>query len=127
MKLAVISVAVIFGLGTLLFLSANNSPKNDLTYEQVKADVIKGAKFYDVRTPAEFSSSHFTDTTNLPLATLQSGAMPDVAKDTKIYIHCQSGNRSAQATTLLKEAGYTNVIDLRGLNDVQSIGGQLTT
>ena len=58
---------------------------------------------------------------------MQAGKLPDVAKDTKIYVYCHSGNRSGQATTILKNAGYTNVIDLHGLADVQTIGGKIIT
>jgi phage shock protein E len=56
---------------------------------------------------------------------MQVGKLPEVAKDTKIYVYCQSGNRSSQAVKILTDAGYANVSDLGGLQDVQANGGKL--
>ena len=49
--------------------------------------------------------------------------MPTVAKNKPIYVYCHSGVRAGQATTLLKKAGYTNIIDLGAITHVQSLGG----
>ena len=46
-------------------------------------------------------------------------------KDTKIYLYCRSGNRSATAQQLLQKQGYTNVIDLGGLGDLTKLGFSL--
>lgn len=98
-----------------------------LTFGLVQENITNGAKLYDVRTAEEFAAGHFAQATNFPVETMQAGTLPDVAKDTTIYVYCRSGNRSAQATIALKNAGYTNVTDLGGLSDVEAIGGVLTT
>lgn len=127
MKLFAISVLVIALLGGMLFAAAKSNPKNDISFSEVQTAVNDGARYYDVRTPAEFAAGHFASAINLPLGDIQSGVLPDVPKGTKIYVQCQSGNRSAQATRLLKSAGFTNITDLGGISDVQRIGGKLET
>lgn len=127
MKLFAISLVVIALIGGMLYAAGKSNPKSDVSFTEVQAAVNDGARYYDVRTPAEFAAGHFASAVNLPLADIQSGIMPDVSKDTKIYVQCQSGNRSAQATRLLKSAGFTNVTDLGGISDVQRIGGKLET
>ena len=89
--------------------------------------VASGAKLYDVRTADEFASGHFAKAENWSLQDMQAGKMPTVAKDTKIYVYCHSGNRSSQSAALLQQAGYTNVTDLHGVANVESLGGKLVT
>lgn len=115
--------------GGLIWL--NQSKKDDsvpsMTFAAVTQDVKNGAKLYDVRTADEYKAGYFKGATNWSLQDMQAGKLPDVVKDTKIYVYCHSGNRSGQATTILKNAGYINITDLHGLPDVQAIGGKLTT
>lgn len=130
MKKVVIWAGVIVAVfGGLIWL--NQSKEDDtvpsMTFAAVMQDVKNGAKLYDVRTADEYKDGHFKGATNWSLQDMQAGKLPDVAKDTKIYVYCRSGNRSGQATTILKNAGYTNVIDLHGLADVQTIGGKIIT
>lgn len=130
MKKVVIWAGVIVAVfGGLIWL--NQSKKDDsapsMTFAAVTQDVKNGAKLYDVRTADEYKAGHFAEATNWSLQDIQAGKLPDVAKDTKIYVYCRSGNRSGQATTILKNAGYINITDLRGLPDVQAMGGKLIT
>lgn len=101
--------------------NAENSSK--LTFDTVSADINSGSFLIDVRTPEEFSAGYIEGAENLPLAEIQSGQIPQVSKDKPLYVYCRSGNRSAEATKLLQNAGYTNVIDLGGIKDVEAIGG----
>ena len=84
------------------------------------------ATLIDVRTPEEFSAGHFPNAINLNVEEIANGKMPDKPKDSKIYLYCRSGNRSAQATTLLERDGFTNITDLGGLADIEAIGGKLS-
>lgn len=97
----------------------------EITFAQVEAAVEAGAKFYDVRSPKEFQTSNFGITENFPVTDMEAGKSPDLAKDTPIYVHCQSGRRSADAAKLLRAAGFTQVCDLGGLAAVEAIGGVL--
>lgn len=102
-----------------------DAKEHQISFEMVKADVEAGAKFYDVRSEAEYEEGNFGITENLPITDLQEGKLPDVPKDTKIYVHCLKGIRSAQATKLLRDAGFTEVYDMGGVEHVQATGGVL--
>lgn len=96
-----------------------------VTISTINNDVKNGSAFLDVRTSEEYAAGYFEGADNFPLSNLQQGSYPDVDKDSKVYIYCRSGNRSAEAKSLLTSAGYSNVVDLSGLSDVESIGGVL--
>ena len=102
-----------------------DAQKNQLSCADVKADVEKGAKFYDVRSEDEFNAGNFGITESFPIAELEAGILPDVPKDTTIYVHCLRGIRSAKAVEILREAGFSQVYDLGGVQQVEAIGGQI--
>ncbi|MBL8122352.1 rhodanese-like domain-containing protein [Candidatus Saccharibacteria bacterium] len=107
--------------------AAKVASKPALTFTSVQKAVQNGAKFYDVRTPDEYKTGHFAAATNWSLQEMQANELPDVPKDTQLYVYCRSGNRSGQATAILEKAGFTKVTDLHGLSDVEKIGGKLIT
>ena len=92
----------------------------------IQSKINDGAQLLDVRTAEEFDSGHFAGAINLDVEDIIAGKLPDAAKHTQLYVYCRSGNRSAQAVSLLKQAGFTKITDLGGLTDVESIGGTLT-
>lgn len=97
-----------------------------LSFSEVQRNLVSGAHLLDVRTKEEFDEGHFVRAELVPLQEIEDGKLPDINKDSKIYLYCRSGNRSSQAKALLEKAGYTSVVDLGGLADVQRIGGNLT-
>lgn len=118
-------LAVAFGV--IALKSNNNTPaqSSSVSFAAVQSDVSSSAKLYDVRTAQEYTSGHFENAENWSLQDMQAGKLPEVPKTTKIYVYCQSGNRSSQAARLLKDAGFSNITDLGGLQDLQKIGGKL--
>jgi len=128
-KVIILVVIVVAIFGGLIWLGKSNSSTSTQapTFASVQQDVTSGAKLYDVRTADEYKAGHFASAVNWSLQDMQAGNMPNVAKDAKIFVYCHSGNRSGQATALLKSAGYTNVTDLHGLTNVESIGGKIVT
>jgi phage shock protein E len=120
---AVIGIVGVLGVAAI---SSNGAGSPETTgFSAVQTDIESGAKLYDVRTEQEYAAGHFEDAENWSLQDMQAGKLPDVAKDTELYVYCRSGNRSAEATTILENAGFTNVTDLGGLQDVQDSGGTL--
>lgn len=77
---------------------------------------------YDVRTSEEYLSGHVKNATLLPLSDIEAGTGPTVSKDTPIAVYCRSGNRSSEATKLIKNMGFDKVIDMGGLKDVTKYG-----
>ncbi|MBQ9057687.1 MAG: rhodanese-like domain-containing protein [Atopobiaceae bacterium] len=70
----------------------------------------------DVRTAAEFAEGHIPDALNIPVETIGSADIAELPnKDQLILVYCRSGNRSRQASAMLAQAGYTNVIDFGGI------------
>lgn len=131
MKRILIILAAVVGLvvSMTLLLPKQHTKEatTELTFAMIEKDIENGVKLYDVRTAEEYEEGHFENAINWSLQELEAGTLPDVAKSTKIYLYCRSGNRSAQATSILKEAGFTDITDLGGLNDVKAMGGQLST
>ncbi len=70
--------------------------------------IQKGALIIDVRTQGEFQSGHVKGSKNIPLDKIMS-QVSKIKKDQIIITCCASGMRSASATGMLKNAGYTNV------------------
>ena len=67
----------------------------------------------DVRSEKEWQSGHLACSHNIPLTHLRA-RMAEVPQDRPVVVHCEGGYRSAIGTSLLAEAGRTNVSDLVG-------------
>lgn len=74
-----------------------------------------GAVLLDVRTPEEYAEGHIEGSVNIPLQSIEQAESVIKDKDTPLFVHCRSGGRSAQATSILKRMGYTNVEDIGGI------------
>lgn len=70
--------------------------------------VKQGAMIIDVRTKAEYQQGHIKGSVNIPLNNL-SNHYAKIKKDKAIITCCASGIRSAQAKTILRSNGYTEV------------------
>jgi rhodanese-related sulfurtransferase len=86
----------------------------------------EGYTYVDVRSIPEFEGGHPHPAVNIPIlhADPQTGQMtpnPDFLdvvqahfpKDARLVLGCRSGQRSARATELLLQAGYTTVVNMR--------------
>lgn len=75
----------------------------------------QGALMVDVRTRAEFESGHVIDARHLPQEQVAQAAESLKKFREKILIACcESGMRSGAATRVLKNQGFTKVVNLRG-------------
>ncbi|QBP41736.1 MULTISPECIES: rhodanese-like domain-containing protein [Paenisporosarcina] len=73
----------------------------------------KSKQFVDVRTTGEYKGRHISQFQNIPLDQLPSKLTKlDASKETIVL--CQSGMRSSRAAGILKKAGFTNVVNVRG-------------
>jgi len=86
----------------------------------VKEMIKAGAKIIDVRSPAEFADGAYPGAVNVPLHVLAAKVDELGPKEAPIVLYCASGARSAQAARLLKQAGYANVVNAGGLDDMPS-------
>lgn len=72
----------------------------------------------DVRTADEYNSGHVSEAANIPYSEIAesiSGLTGD--KDAPIYVYCRSGRRSGVAKETLEGLGYTQVINVGGLDE----------
>lgn len=78
----------------------------------------------DVRDIEEFATGHLPNATNIPFndGTL-AAQIPSLDPNVAYGVYCRSGNRSGQAVALMNEAGFTNVVDLGGLEAAVSATG----
>ncbi len=67
----------------------------------------------DVRTPEEYAEGHIQGATLIPVQVLAEH-LAEVPKDKQVYVYCHSGKRSAMASKLLAEHGYTRIENVVG-------------
>ena len=84
----------------------------------IKDKIVAGAKVVDVRTPAEFADEAYPGAINIPLPALPARMNELGPKDKPIVLYCASGARSGQGMRLLKQAGFTDVINAGGVDDM---------
>ncbi len=79
---------------------------------------VSDYRLIDVRTKEEFDDGHIKGAELMPLDELESLAKDKLTDlDQTIILYCRSGNRSGQASELLKNLGYTKIYDLGGIID----------
>lgn len=75
----------------------------------------QGALLLDVREPDEYAAVHAVNAKLIPLGEVGARLKEiEAYKDKPVAIICRSGRRSAQAVSLLKESGFTQVVNVEG-------------
>lgn len=98
--------------------------KGNEGYMQMKMDeALKQMKqtsdyvLVDVRTKKEYESGHIPGAINIVNEEIDESVQKILEdKDRNIYVYCRSGNRSKQASQKLVDMGYTNIIEIGGIN-----------
>lgn len=105
-------------------MTSSETSKYDINLKQIESNVGSGAIIVDVRTEDEYNADHAVGAINIPLNDIQDGKYPEIAKDDIVYVYCHSGNRAAQAKTILEQAGYAHVVSLTSLYKWVAMGGK---
>jgi phage shock protein E len=84
----------------------------------IKEKIAAGARIIDVRSVAEFKDGAYPGAVNIPLSLIPLKLKELEPRETPIVLYCASGARSGQAARLLKAAGFTDVVNAGGLDDM---------
>ena len=91
---------------------------NDFFTKQHQGD----SRILDVRKESEFLTEHILGAQNVPLDYVRERIAEVNSKD-KTFVHCAAGYRSMIFVSLLRKAGYTNLIDITGgFNALKALG-----
>ncbi|HLR10160.1 MAG TPA: MBL fold metallo-hydrolase [Sporosarcina sp.] len=66
----------------------------------------------DVRSTAEYTAGNLAKAKQIHYGHLLETDLPFTQQDETIYVHCQSGVRSAMAMSVLKAKGYDNIVNV---------------
>jgi phage shock protein E len=99
----------------LLFRTLRGGGKvpSNIVLEKIKS----GATIVDVRTPDEYRGGFYPGSVNIPVQALAS-RMGEIPRDKAVVVYCASGGRSGVAASMLKRAGYPDVVNGGGLFDM---------
>ena len=88
-----------------------------------------GVVTLDVRTPGEFVSGHLVNALNIDVEGSQFDAeIGKLDKEATYAVHCRSGRRSQVAIDRMKNAGFTNLVNLNaGVQEWAAAGLPLVT
>lgn len=114
-------------LMALLLLSGCATQSAKKTYRQITMEEAvtmleeeTGYTILDVRTAQEYSEKHIPGAINTANESIGTKDIPDIPelpdKDQLILVYCRSGNRSKQASEKLVKLGYTNIVEIGGIN-----------
>lgn len=71
------------------------------------------AQFIDVRTEAEYKAGHADRAVNIPLDTIEQN-LDRIEKNEPVYVICETGRRSKEASEVLAKNGYRMVYNVTG-------------
>ena len=108
----------------ILILSSSCIFSKGEGYKRISMDEAKtlmekeeGYILLDVRTKGEYESGYIPGAINIPLSDIDEkiiSFLPD--KSQMILVYCRSGNRSRGASDKLSKLGYTNILEIGGIN-----------
>lgn len=110
-------------IGLLLSTACSQDSNTPSTEAQAWALIEQGALLIDVRTPQEYNQGHLDNALLIPhdqLATRISELGDD--KTREIVLYCRSGGRAGKAEATLRQAGFNNVLNAGGYQDMKAQG-----
>jgi phage shock protein E len=111
----------------VLNISCNQPQKPSTSQSQTNPKLgyqlaIKGAPLIDVRTSEEYQSGHIENANLIPLQDIEQRIkevenLVNGDKTKPVVLYCRSGRRSGLAKEILLKHGFSNVINIGGIND----------
>ncbi|WP_223277522.1 rhodanese-like domain-containing protein [Phaeocystidibacter luteus] len=96
-------------------------------FEQLMAD--EPGLLIDVRTPGEYAGGHLEGSQLIDYNGESFRSKIDALdKDQTVYVYCRSGGRSGRSANMMRDMGFTKVVDLSGgIMAWQDAGKSVTT
>lgn len=114
-------VSAIFALAACGATGTSPGVRRVSAEEAVRA--LDGRTIIDVRTPAELADGMLADAVNISLEAPDFRArISELERDGSYMLYCRSGNRSAQAADMMRDLGFTDVIDGGGMDGLVAAG-----
>ncbi len=116
-QIGIVVLALLFGIFYTVTNKDTNMNYSLLPYSefQSKFDQIPNAVLIDVRTKDEFDSGHIENAINIDFQDPSFvSEIQKLDKDGQYFVYCRSGNRSAQAVSVMKKQGIKNIFELEG-------------
>jgi rhodanese-related sulfurtransferase len=76
----------------------------------------ESALLLDVRSESEFAAGHLPGAVNVPVSRLAAQMNTLGDKGRPVVVYCASGVRSTRAASLLREAGFSRVLNLGNMS-----------
>ena len=90
--------------------------KTDINTAVEEYRTTPGAFLIDVRTGPEYEAGHIEGAINVPLVSIHYIVNHVRNIEAPVYVYCQTGARSGQAVSMIREMGYKNVKNVGGIN-----------
>jgi rhodanese-related sulfurtransferase len=110
MRVAVILTIVILLLAGAAFFVFGRG--REIQGGDARKLVAAGARLLDVRSPEEYAGGHLPGAVNIPVQQLDHRLAEVGPRDGELIVYCRSGHRSARATEILRQNGFTKVHNL---------------
>ncbi|MCZ7355541.1 MAG: rhodanese-like domain-containing protein [Candidatus Methanoperedens sp.] len=119
MLVGIVLLSVISGC-----ISGTEAPEKtqyaEISVQQAKAMIDGGGVFIlDVRTQEEYDAGHINGSVRIPVQDIKvkeelDKELTKIPRDRKILVYCRTGIRSAQASEVLVNNGFTEVYSMKG-------------
>jgi phage shock protein E len=87
------------------------------------ASQAEGRVLLDVRTPAEVAEGHLAGAVLIDLQGPDfRAAVAELPRDEPYFVYCRTGNRSGQAIEIMRELGFTDLVNGGGFDDLAEAG-----
>ncbi len=115
-KLSLIFFFLIFSAGPIACAQKPIGDKS-ITAGDLAAQIVAGTAplILDVRSQKEFADGHIPGAINIPHTELEERiAELDGRKNDTLVLHCRSGRRAVSADEVLRQNGFTEIVELEG-------------
>jgi phage shock protein E len=87
------------------------------------ASEAEGRVLLDVRTPAEVAEGHLAGAVLIDLQGPDfRAAVAELPRDEPYFVYCRTGNRSGQAIEIMRELGFTDLVNGGAFDDLAGAG-----